>query len=326
MALPDRRDELEDFKTQIDLCDFACEWGGFTKDVKRSSRCSAVMRHPNGDKLIVARTPDRHHIYFNVHDGRDRGTIVDFVQNRDNVTLGEIRKILRPYVGKTIVLPRGQSPTGLSLVPSEFDVAAVQSKWVDAKPLPAHHAYLESERRIKRTVLEDPKFKDRIRVDSRSNALFPHFNKDAGLCGFEVKNRGWTGFSPGGLKGCWISRPNPSDGELLIFETAIDALSLASLEGTDSKRFVSTAGQMSPLQIDLLRAAVERMPQDSYILLCMDNDDGGDKMITTIREALAPYSQRICEHRPPVRGQDWNDVLRNSIPTPVISCKEPDLI
>ncbi|MEZ6081055.1 MAG: hypothetical protein R3C56_36945 [Pirellulaceae bacterium] len=88
MTLPERRDELEDFKTQIDLCDFACAWAGFTKDKKSSSRCSAVMRHTNGDKIIVARTPDRHHIYFNVHDGRDRGSIVDFVQMRERLLIG----------------------------------------------------------------------------------------------------------------------------------------------------------------------------------------------------------------------------------------------
>lgn len=94
------------------------------------------MRHPNGDKLIVARTPDRHHIYFNVHDGRDRGSIVDFVQLRERLSLGAVRKLLRPYLGRSIVLPAGQEPTALGLVPSEFDVAAVQGKWLDAKRIP----------------------------------------------------------------------------------------------------------------------------------------------------------------------------------------------
>jgi hypothetical protein len=310
MGLPDRRNELEEFKTQIDLCDFACAWGGFAKDKKLSSRCSAVLRHPNGDKLIVARTPDRHHIYFNVHDVRDRGSIVDFVQSRDRVSLGSVRKLLRSYLGRSIVLPAGQEPTALGLIPSEFDVSAVQGKWLDAKPLPSFFAYLETERQIHRSVLDDPKLNDRIRVDTRGNALFPHFSQD-GLCGFEVKNKGWTGFAPGGLKGCWITRPDPADSQLLIFETAIDALSLASLEGTQGKRFVSTAGQMSPLQVDLLRAAIDKLPSLSCILLCMDNDEGGDRMVASIRDALAPYSQLLREYRPARRGQDWNDVLRS---------------
>ncbi|MEZ6137003.1 MAG: DUF3991 and TOPRIM domain-containing protein [Pirellulaceae bacterium] len=320
MSLPDRADELEQFKTQIDLCDFACAWAGFTKDRRKSSKSSAILRHTNGDKLIVARTNQRHHIYFNVHNGRDRGTIIDFVQVRERATIGDIRKLLRPYVGRSIELPDGQTPTALSLVPSSFDVAAVQTKWHSASPLPPVHRYLERERRISRSILNDPKLKDRIRSDQRGNAIFPHFSNE-GLCGFEVKNRGWTGFSPGGVKGCWITRPHPEDQELLIFETAIDALSLASLEGTRHRRFISTAGQVSPLQLDLLRSAVKKMPPQSNILLCMDNDDGGDQLMAALRNALAPYSQRITEYRPPQRGQDWNDVLRNREAAVTISPK-----
>ncbi|MEZ6081054.1 MAG: DUF3991 domain-containing protein [Pirellulaceae bacterium] len=82
-------------------------------------------------------------------------------------------------------------------------MAAVQSKWLDAKPPPTL-LISNTSRQIQRHVLDDPKFKDRIRIDARNNALFCHHSKD-GLVGFEVKNRDFTGFAPGGLKGCWIS-------------------------------------------------------------------------------------------------------------------------
>jgi hypothetical protein len=316
MVLPDRHNELQDFKTQIDLCDFACAWGGFSKDRRQSSRSSAVLKHTNGDKLVVARTSTKQHIYFNVHDPRDRGTIIDFVQHREKLTLGEIRKLLRGYLGRPISLPAGETPTALSLVPSQFDIASVHAAWMRASPLPAHYLYLEHERQISRKILEDPKFKDRIRIDKRNNAIFPHYNHE-GLCGFEVKNSNWTGFSPGGLKGCWRSRPHPDDQMLLIFETAIDALSLASLTGTQGRQFFSTAGQMSSLQMELLRDSVARLPAESQVLLCMDNDEGGDKMTSTIIEQLAPYSRLLLEFRPPIRGQDWNDVLRSLRDSPL---------
>ena len=40
-----------------------------------------------------------------------------------------------------------------------------------------------------------------VLMDARSNAIFPHADKD-GPCGYEIKNRGFTGFAPGGERGC----------------------------------------------------------------------------------------------------------------------------
>jgi hypothetical protein len=36
-----------------------------------------------------------------------------------------------------------------------------------------------------------------VRIDSRGNAVFPHFD-GAGLCGYEIKNQRFTGFAAGG--------------------------------------------------------------------------------------------------------------------------------
>jgi len=46
--------ELEYFKTSINLTEFAASRGYFL-DSRESSRNSAVMRHPDGDKIIIAR-------------------------------------------------------------------------------------------------------------------------------------------------------------------------------------------------------------------------------------------------------------------------------
>ena len=47
-------DELEQFKTRVNLSEFAAS-RGFKLDRLESSRNSAVMRHPDGDKIIIAR-------------------------------------------------------------------------------------------------------------------------------------------------------------------------------------------------------------------------------------------------------------------------------
>ena len=50
--MENRKDELDRFKSEINLGEYACEMYGFTFDKRQSSRCSAVVRHANGDKLI----------------------------------------------------------------------------------------------------------------------------------------------------------------------------------------------------------------------------------------------------------------------------------
>ena len=89
--------ELESFKTSIDLRTYAAGQG-YTLDRKASWRGSAVMRHANGDKVIIKRDADEHYVYFSVRDQNDHGTIIDFVCRRLNISLGTARKELRPWL------------------------------------------------------------------------------------------------------------------------------------------------------------------------------------------------------------------------------------
>ena len=57
--------ELESFETGIDLRAYAAEQG-YQLDRKESWRGSSVMRHPNGDKVIIKRGSDSHYVYFSV--------------------------------------------------------------------------------------------------------------------------------------------------------------------------------------------------------------------------------------------------------------------
>lgn len=305
-----RSDELEQFKTQINLCEFAAS-KGFVIDPKQSSRASAVMRHSTGDKIIVARSPSRHWMFFNVHDSRDRGTIIDFLQFRDRLSLGEVRKQLRLWLGH----PESEILTTVSrhpdLVPSEFDVTRVHAVWWDALP-PLQNRYLEQQRQIPEAIFLHPIFSDRIRVDRRQNLLFAHHSLD-GICGFEMKNEGFTGFSPGGVKGLWCSRPRPEDEELVVCETAIDALSYATLFGTEGRRFVSTAGQLSPLQRELLKSAAQKLGDYGSIVLALDNDAGGRQLAASLQALLAEVDlghRQVVTSLPEPEGNDWNDVLR----------------
>ena len=97
--------ELDDFKRKIDLRQYAAEQG-YTLDKRESWRGSAVMRN-GGDKVVIKLDGDGHYVYFSVRDDRDNGSIIDFVQHRKRLSLGEVRKELRPWIGRSATsLPR----------------------------------------------------------------------------------------------------------------------------------------------------------------------------------------------------------------------------
>jgi hypothetical protein len=73
--------ELDRFKTEINLSHFAAS-RGYTLDKRESSRNSAVMRHADGDKIIIARE-GQHWIYFSVRKPRLYG----LCQRREQRTL-----------------------------------------------------------------------------------------------------------------------------------------------------------------------------------------------------------------------------------------------
>src|ERR1039458_5062314 len=109
------------------------------------------------------------------------------------------------------------------------------------------HPYLENERALPASLLESERFAGRVRIDARGNAVFPHFDQE-GLCGYEIKNAGFTGFSAGGNKGVWFSQARLDDTRLVFCESAIDALSYAALLPDDHARYASIGGKPNPVQ------------------------------------------------------------------------------
>ena len=208
--------ELERFKTGVNLSEFAAA-RGYALDRRESSRNSAVMRHPDGDKIVVAKNETGDWIYFSIRDGSDNGTVIDFLQHRDGGNLGDVRKTLRTWSGEG----RPSVPEisfVRDLFPITRDRAAVITAWERARAclsLP----YLTG-RGLGLNVLGLPLFGGCVRVDERNNALFPHYDRE-GLCGFEIKNHNFTGFASGGVKGLWYSKARPTDVRRVVPEVKV---------------------------------------------------------------------------------------------------------
>jgi hypothetical protein len=298
--------ELETFKN-IDLRAYAAGQG-YQLDAKESWRGSSVMRHPvTDDKVVIKRGGDGHYVYFSVRDDRDHGTIIDFVQYRRRLSLGAVRKELRPWMG----VPPVAVPSFPSLPKTEKDRLKVEAAYAQMRDATTGHPYLESERSLPGALLALSRFAGRVRVDDRGNAVFPHFDGE-GLSGYELKNVSFTGFAPGGSKALWLSHELPDDNRLVVCESAIDALSHAVLFPDDRARYASIGGNPNPQQPELIRAAVVRMPMSSEIVAAMDADTNGGKLAEIVQRAVELSGRHDLQFtvQEPLGYKDWNDQLR----------------
>jgi hypothetical protein len=297
--------ELESFKTEIDLRAFAAE-EGYLLDRRESWRGSSVLRHPNGDKIIVRKDHDGHFTYFSVRDDRDNGSIIDFVQQRYGGNLGQVRQRLRPWLGKPAPAPALFAP----LEPTTKDRLEVERQFRLLKDI-ERHAYLEETRCLPMRVLASARFAGRIKCDARGNAVFPHFDQE-GLCGYEIKNRNFTGYAKGGEKGLWLSHLEPTDQRLVICESAIDALSYATLFPAPHTRYASLGGQLNPKQPELLQSLFQQLPPNSEVVAATDADADGRTyadLIATRLQATLRSDLRFTRHEP-TNGKDWNEELQ----------------
>jgi len=303
--------ELEAFKRDIDVRQFAASLG-YEINRRESWRGSTVMRRGD-DKIVVKRNRNRHYVFFSVRDDRDNGTIIDFLQRRQKLSLGAVRQALRPWIGK----PADALPSFPRLEPASQDRMRVESQYRRMAQV-IRHPYLELQRSVPAAVLASRRFAGRVRSDTRGNAVFPHFDRE-GLCGYEIKNMGFTGFAAGGAKGLWFSHAGPDDRRLVLTESAIDALSHATLfpDAADQTRYASLGGKPNSKQPDLVKATIAKLPEGSEIVAAFDADRAGRMLVEMVRVAVAAVATETARtdmsfhvHLPVQEGKDWNQVLQ----------------
>lgn len=301
--------ELDAFKREIDLRHFAISLG-YEVDRRESWRGSTVLRS-GADKIVVKRNPNGHYVFFSVRDDHDHGTVIDFLQRRQNLNLGAVRQMLRPWMGRPPVAPRLPEPQPTR--PDRMRVEREYGLMADA----LRHPYLENERGLPASVLASTRFTGRVRIDRRGNAVFPHFDVQ-GLCGYEIKNQGFTGFAAGGKKGLWFSHSQPNDRRLVLTESAIDALSHAVLfpDVEERTRYASLGGKPNAQQPKLIQLTIARLPDEAEVVAAFDADSAGRMLVEMARLATATVAIRTGRmlhlriDLPPREGDDWNQVLQ----------------
>ena len=295
--------ELEDWKSNINLVAFALSCG-YQLDLSQSSRHSKVLRHESDhDKIVIATSEQGHGIYFSVRDSNDNGTIIDFVQQRQKMNLGQVRQHLRQWLHSSSYCP---SFAGIDKpLPSAANQQRILLELVSMENAPTDGGYLVEHRKISPIILTDVRFRGIIKVDQKQNIIFPHKNRE-GLCGYEIKNASFTGFSSGGSKGLWLSNQITKADTIVIVESAVDGLSHAQLKSINAA-YASFGGSLSNQQHELIYGLiVKAAARAANIIVATDNDEAGEQYFTKISELVSPI---VVERERP-SAKDWNDQLR----------------
>jgi hypothetical protein len=100
---------------------------------------------------------------------------------------------------------------------------------------------------------------------------------------------------------------------LVVTEAAIDALSVAVIENLRGDTlYVATGGGMGPGTIAALEALlvdIARLP-DALFCSATDANGPGDRFADRHRSLARKFGAAFARLRPPIEGDDWNEVLR----------------
>ncbi|RLD23666.1 MAG: hypothetical protein DRI70_09050 [Bacteroidetes bacterium] len=302
--------ELERFKNEIDLMEYALAHNYTNFDSNQSSRtCVVLRRQEDNGKIAVSRAHDGHWIYYDFIRGKG-GTILDFAMQHTGCNLGQTRKELRKRLHCNVnsFSQTAHLPKPLSATKNRYRVAW---EYADTSPIIRNHHYLESRGIDTEFILSD-RFAGMVRCDRSRNICFPYFDFK-GLAGIEKRNHNFKSYTKGGSKGLWRSNLMEGDSKAVICEAPIDVLSYAKLhhDNNDRTRYFAVGGQISRFQWELIDGLVEKYrSREMTIILAFDNDPAGKGYILQFQKR---YSRvELILDLPPQEGRDWNDVLQSN--------------
>ena len=290
-------DELDQLRAGVD-CRAVLDAAGWDLDSKESTR--GAVKYRNGAARIVIVTHEGKGWFDPLNDRR--GDVLSLAQHVWGGNLGHARKALRPLAG---ISPR-TSNVRPSAPTVPIDAAA---GWGEARRL-CHGSqawsYLVETRGIPSGTVERAMQDDVLREGIYGTVLARH-QSGAGLTtGWEMRGPRYRGFAKGGTKTLFLLGPtNPCD-RLVVTESAIDALSLATIEDWPiGTMHVSTGGGYGPATVEALQIVLLLCRQ---LVAATDQGTGGDVLAHRLSELAATTGVEFSRLQP--GAKDWNDQLR----------------
>jgi hypothetical protein len=275
-------------------------------DRAQSSRQNLKYRRGDGEILIVN------------HDGRGwwdplsaaKGDIFTLVRRLDpGLSFGDACRLLRGFAGSATPAPPALLP-----VPAHLPVA---ERWARRRPLSRGSpvwTYLAQARGLPEDILIAARLADAVREGPRGSAWFAHRDGAGVLTGIEMRGPDWRGFSAGGGKTLFRLAGGPGrPARLAVCEAAIDALSLAAIEGArPDTLYAATAGGMGPGTLAAFQPLFGELAAEPAGLLvaATDADPAGCRFAARLADLAAGWTLAFARLLPPDGLNDWNDALR----------------
>lgn len=293
-----KREELEALRAKVS-CEAVLEQAGYEIDVKESTRRAIKYRH--GANIVIV-----------THEGRgwfdplsdEKGDVFALAMFLGRIPFPPAAEAVASLVGLRLSRPEWSSSR-----PSRPG-GEIPERWRSRRiPSPGSDTwrYLCWERSIPSTILRQAIREGLLREGPFGSMWAAHVDSAMRVVGWEERGPEWRGFSTGGSK--LLFRLGPSDANrLCVTEAAIDAMSLAALEGSRKRTlYLSTGGGWSPA----MDAALCELAMRSKLTLvaATDANSQGDAYAERLR-ALADASGCDWQRLRP-SADDWNEVLQS---------------
>ena len=323
---------IANLRHRADLPAYAARLG-MELDKDASYKGHQVFRH-GGDKIDTYRAADGTWRWHERHSG-ENGDIFALHSRITGESFAMAKEAVAEFEGSARHMTRDQLTASTIESKAKHESEAIdRAAKIEAGTQKAQRVlglmgrrdtrYLE-ERGISPEVLAETRWKTNI----HGSAVFPHYDADRNLCGYEYrgydyqdKETGETkqakGFSRDTEKGIYIANgrcPNPT--EIRFCEGGVDTLSAYQLATPEERQrilFVGTTGETGPNTEAAIKALAERNNIQKFSI-AYDLDKGGDNLTSKreqrLREAF-PDAQihDVREELGMQRGEDANDLLR----------------
>ncbi|MHC2279248.1 hypothetical protein ACVI1J_010084 [Bradyrhizobium diazoefficiens] len=286
------------------LCAALLDASGWKVDLRESTVKATKYRRGDGEIIIV------------IHQGRGwfdptsdaKGDVFSLAEHLGAQDFGSALKTVSGLVGYQPTAPAWQRKS------TRRPAAGVSSRW-SGRPRPAPGSptwtYLTKVRAVPEPVIAFANAAGRLREGPKGSVWAAHFDSCGQVVGWEERGPNWRGFATGGAKALFLLGTETAR-RVCVTEAAIDALSLAGIEGCRSDTmYASTAGGWAPATECALTALASR-PRTELVAAC-DANDQGDAYAARLRDIAATAGASFVRLWPD--AIDWNEQLVNSAAT-----------
>lgn len=293
-----KRTEIEALREQVS-CAAVLEHAGFAIDAKESTRRAIKFRR-GGEIIIVT------------YEGRGwfdplseaKGDVFRLVEHLDHVGFLEGAERVADLVGFQISEPEWKPARD-----GERCDLSLPDRWQGCRrpwPGSATWRYLNGERRLPAFLLKMAIKGDLLREGPQGSMWAVHRDDAGVLTGWEARGPQYRGFAAGGTK-VLFRLGSDSAIRLAVTEAAIDAMSLAAIEGLrEGTLYLSTGGGWSPVTEAALRALATS--PGVQMVAATDANPQGDMFAERLRALADDGGCDWTRLRPP--GDDWNETLK----------------